>query len=82
MTCNIHTTTFLHAAVECGSPPGGINTVMVPSEVDLVYGEEYVYSCLYGYEPVNPNRTMVTNCRANGTFSLEQPPNCTGKSSK
>ena len=71
--------TYMFVAVECGYLEEGINTVPLPANASLVYGEEYVYSCLYGYEPVNPNTTMVTNCRANGTFSLEEPPNCTGE---
>ena len=66
-------------ARKCDKPPDGTNTVPVPAEVSLVYGEEYVYSCLSGYEPYNANQPMVTSCTANGNFSLEPAPFCKGK---
>ena len=66
-------------AVECGTPTNGENTVPVPAEVDLVFGQEYVYSCLSGYEPTSVDMVMVTNCTSAGDFSLDVLPKCTGK---
>ena len=67
---------YISLAVRCGKPEDVHNAVPVPEEVDLVYGEEYVYSCLYGYESFTAD--MVTYCTADGSFSLINPPNCTG----
>ena len=63
--------------MECGKPGDGTNTVPVPDGVDLVFGEKYIYSCLVGFELASPG--VVTECTADGTFSLSDPPICTGK---
>ena len=67
----------MFSAVECGQPKNGVGTVPVPAEVDLVYQNSYVYSCLPGNRPVSPGMSMVTRCLANATLSL-RPPECTG----
>ena len=64
----------------CGTPPNGTNTVPVPAVVNLTFAEEYVYSCLYGYKPAASGMVMVTTCKADGSFSLEDLPICTSKS--
>ena len=63
----------------CGPPEEGTNTVPIPAEVDLVFGEQYVYFCLSGYQPAAPGLEMVTECMANGSLSLTARPICTGK---
>ena len=65
-------------AIKCGLLEEGTNTVPLPVNASLVYGEEYTYSCLYGYKPVYPNMNMVTRCLANGSLSLDVLPKCTG----
>ena len=63
----------------CGSPPGGINTVPVPADVYMVFGDEFIYSCLSGYKPEISGMNMATTCRADGTLSLEPLPVCVCK---
>ena len=70
---------FLHTAVVCGTPADGSNTVPVPPEVDMAFGDEYVYSCLAGYEPAVLGMNFVTECLADSTFSLIPPPSCISK---
>ena len=65
-------------AVKCGTPKNGKNAVPVPAEVDLVFGQEYVYSCLSGYEPASVDMVMVTKCTSEGDFSLQSLPVCKG----
>ena len=65
--------------MECGQLENGVNTVPVPAGAELVFGQEYTYSCLSGYEPETPEMNMVINCTADGLFSLTSLPNCTGK---
>ena len=45
---------------------------------ELVFGEKYTYSCLSGYEPVNIGENMITECTADGTFTLASAPACAG----
>ena len=66
------------SAVSCGKPVAANNIVPVPMEVDLVYGQTYVYSCKEGFKPAL-DQEMVTACQANGTFSLAKGPICTGR---
>ena len=63
----------------CGPPEEGTNTVPIPAEVNLVFGEQYVYSCLSGYQPASVGMVLVTECMANGSLSLMTLPICTGK---
>ena len=67
----------MYIAVVCGTPPEGTNTVPVPAEVNLKFGERYVYSCKTGFKPASVNMDKVTNCTADGTFSLDTLPICT-----
>ena len=57
--------------LSCGIPPNGINTE-IPSD-SIVYHEVYHYVCEVGHET---NNSLSTECLANGTFSLVNPPNC------
>ena len=61
--------------VPCGSPPEGINTEPVPDNLTLYYQGRWNYTCLPGYETCDD---ISINCQLNGSFSLQQPPNCTG----
>ena len=68
--------TFLFIApVSCGNPPNGIKTESVPEDLTLNYLDVWNYTCLPGYETCDE---MSTYCQLNGSFSLKQPPNCTG----
>ena len=66
-------------AVMCGTPPNGINTVPVPSSVNLVYQQTYEYMCLPNAELSPPDVNVTTTCLADGSFSLDPLPNCTCK---
>ena len=59
-----------------------MNTVPVPAEVSLMYKERYVYSCLPGYKLADENMNTVTTCMANGMFSMDVLPTCTGKNNR
>ena len=60
--------------ISCGVPPVGVKTD-VPS-VSLLYQDSYDYSCLDGYETTD---RVTAECLANGSLSLDNPPNCTSK---
>ena len=60
--------------ISCGVPPVGVKTD-VPSGI-LLYQGSYNYSCLDGYETKD---RVTTECLANGSLSLDNPPNCTSK---
>ena len=66
---------FLFVAVTCSSPPNGINTVQLSSDLTYNVGENVSYSCKEGYEY---NGQMVTSCLTNGNWS-SHPSNCTSK---
>ena len=59
----------------CGVPSYGTNTQLVP-QVSLSYQDTYNYSCLTGYET---NGDITTECLANGSWSLSNPPVCNSK---
>ena len=63
----------------CGTPPNGTNTVPVPSSVNLVYQQTYEYMCLPNADFSPPDANVTTTCLADGSFSLDPPPNCTGE---
>ena len=58
----------------CGQPPNGANTE-VP-EVSVLYNEQYTYKCITGYRTSDET---TTECLANGTFNLQNLPNCTSE---
>ena len=63
----------------CRSPPDGTNTVPVPDDCSLSYGEKYTYSCLEGFETADQ---LTVECEYDSTgraFILSPAaPNCTG----
>ena len=63
------------AEIKCGIPPNGTNTQTVP-QVSLSYQDTYNYSCLTGHVT---NDNITTECLANGSLSVDSPPNCTSK---
>ena len=65
---------FVYLEISCGVPPAGDNT-NVPSD-SLLYQDSYEYTCLDGYET---NDTVTTNCLADRSLSLANPPNCTSE---
>ena len=67
---------FYTAEVSCGIPMDGINTEAVP-QLALFYGDTYNYSCLSG---LDTNDDIMTQCQADGTFTLAVPPTCASKS--
>ena len=71
-------TLYVFLALECGIPEDGINTVSVPADLSLNFGDQYMYTCLCGFEPALSGQEMVTECTEDGSFSLQPPPNCTG----
>ena len=54
----------------------GINTVHVPDSMEIFYGGSYTYACRSGYRP---SPIMTTYCLVDSTWSLQPPPNCSGK---
>ena len=62
-------------AVPCGSPQDGMQTVPVDTSVLYVFGDNYTYECIDGYE--NSGELMST-CQSDRNWSLS-PPACTGK---
>ena len=65
---------FLYiAAVVCGTPPDGNNTVMMPFGLVLAYLDTYTYTCLEGY---STDDELCTVCLPDGTLSLAEPPIC------
>ena len=70
----IVTVFLLFLEISCGVPPAGDNT-NVPSD-SLLYQDSYEYTCLDGYET---NDTVTTNCLADRSLSLANPPNCTSE---
>ena len=65
---------FYLVEVFCGTPPHGLYTE-IPQTV-LMYLDTYNYSCMDGYWTNDP---ILTQCQADGTFSLNNPPVCTSK---
>ena len=63
----------------CDEPLDGTNTVPVPTNLNMVFGDEYTYSCLSGYEPETPGMNMTIDCTADGTLSLDTLPVCVCK---
>ena len=66
---------FNPAEVSCGIPPNGSFTE-TPQSI-LRYSDVYNYSCISGY---GTNQPIMTQCQADGTFSLKDPPSCSSKS--
>ena len=63
----------------CGSPPDGANTVPVPDNYSLSYGEKYTYSCLEGYETTDQLTVECEYDSSGRAFILSSAaPNCTG----
>ena len=62
------------AGISCGVPANGGNTE-TPT-VSLLYQDTYNYSCLTGYKT---NYAITTECLADGSLSLDFPPNCISK---
>ena len=79
MLYNCHSLVSNYTAKVCGEPLDGTNTVSVPADLNMVFGDEYTYSCLNGYEPETPGMDMVTTCMANGALSLDPLPVCVCK---
>ena len=63
---------YLHTGISCGILPKGIGT-QDTAPANLQYQDTYNYSCLTGYET---NDDITTECLADGSFSLENPPTC------
>ena len=79
IACFIPLFKYLFLAVGCGMPEEGFNTAAVPADTSLKFGDEYMYTCLCGFEPALSGQEMVTECTEDGSFSLQPPPNCTGR---
>ena len=62
-------------AVHCERPKDGLNTVKVDETLNMTHSDVYVYTCLPGYAT---DDDVLTLCRADGSLSLESPPNCSG----
>ena len=63
--------------VHCGDePPAGINSA-VQSSTGTTYQSTVTYVCNTGYTTA---ANMTLTCQANGQWSGNQGPNCTGKS--
>ena len=60
---------------ECRTPSPGINTIAIPKDYTATYGAIYNYECIDGYETRD---SYQTKCMADGTWSLETAPICTG----
>ena len=60
---------------KCRAPPSGINTIAIPKDYIATYGTVYNYECIYGYETQD---SYQTKCMADGTWSLDTAPICTG----
>ena len=58
----------------CGVPESGTNTE--EPKKNLLYRDKHTYECLLGYET---DDALVTECQSNGSFSLDQPPECRRK---
>ena len=65
----------------CPAPSAGINTVVLPDNLQygLEYLESYTYSCIEGY---NTTDELCTVCQPDGSLSLTRPPQCTGNIGK
>ena len=65
-------------AITCPGLSAGVNTVnLTTNEIDgLSYLESYTYSCIEGYTTTDP---LTTLCQPDGSLSLTNPPNCTGR---
>ena len=64
----------MYLGISCGVPPAGINTSVASNS--LFYEDSYNYTCLDGFVTNDP---VTTECLANGTFSLDNPPSCTSQ---
>ena len=66
-------------AITCPGLSEGVNTVsLTANEIDgLSYLESYTYSCIEGYATTDP---VTTLCQPDGSLSVTNPPNCTGRS--
>ena len=73
MTIHLFIDSFF-ADISCGVPANGDNTE-TPT-VSLLHQDTYYYSCLTGYWT---NDSITTECLADGSLSLDSPPNCTSK---
>ena len=62
-------------AVPCDSPQDGVETVSVNTSISYVFGENYTYECIDGYEY---SGELVSTCQSDGNWSLPAP-TCTGK---
>ena len=71
-------TIYYIVAVECGKPSNGTNTVPVDTYITLKFGEEYIYSCVEGFELASSNVQLTIRCESDGLFSASAP-NCTGR---
>lgn len=54
----------------------GTNTYPVPNDLIMYSLDTYIYSCMEGY---TTDDQLYTVCRPDGSLSLVEPPNCTGK---
>ena len=65
-------------AITCPGLSEGVNTVnLTANEIDgLSYLESYTYSCIEGYTTTDP---LTTLCQPDGSLSVTNPPNCTGR---
>ena len=65
-------------AITCPGLSEGVNTVnLTANEIDgLSYLESYTYSCMEGYATTDP---LTTLCQPDGSLSVTNPPNCTGR---
>ena len=66
---------FNFVVITCKAPKNGFGTILVDPEVSAVFGEEYSYTCVFGYTTEDK---LTVKCVADDTWSLP-PPNCTGK---
>ena len=74
-SCNINVSMFkkiiiFFLEISCGVPPNGTNTIV--TSISLLYQNTYNYET---------NGLIHTECLANGSLSLEHPPNCTSRKS-
>ena len=63
-------------AMTCGPPPAGFHTKEEPSDFTANFSAEYIYECLPGFES---STCLQTFCLADGSWSVNPPPDCNGK---
>ena len=60
--------------MDCGKPWIGLNTIPIPANLSLKFGDLYTYSCSPGFKLASSDVTTI--CQEDGTLSIE-PPICT-----